>query len=214
MGAPARRGEQAFGGARGGEAYPAHKISLEHLTKANFGMLYRPMMIFGLHPSAFAHVVISLIAIVSGFVVVVGLLAVKPLPAWTALFLLTTGATSMTGFIFFRFHHFMPSHGVGIISLVVLAVAVLARYACQLAGASRWIYVLSAVLALYLNVFVLIVQLFAKVPALNALAPQQTEAPFVHTQLAVMAVFIVLAIIAVIRFRPSRVARWAKWVDS
>jgi hypothetical protein len=160
-------------------------------------------MIFGLPALTFAHVLISVAGIVSGFIVLFGLLAAKPLPGWTALFLLSTVATSVTGFIFFPFHHFMPSHGVGIISLVVLAVALFARYVRRLAGAWRWIYVITAVLALYLNVFVLIVQAFLKVPALNALAPKQTEPPFVHTQLVVMGLFAVLGLVAVIRFRPA-----------
>lgn len=160
-------------------------------------------MILGLPALTFAHVLISLVGIISGFIVLFGLMAAKPLPVWTALFLLTTVATSVTGFIFFPFHHFMPSHGVGIISLLVLSVALFARYVRRLADAWRWIYVISAVLALYLNVFVLIVQAFLKVPALHALAPQQTEPPFLHTQLVVLGLFVVLGLIAAIRFRPA-----------
>jgi hypothetical protein len=160
-------------------------------------------MILGLPALTFAHVLISLTGIVSGFIVLFGLIAVKPMPGWTALFLLTTVATSVTGFVFFPFHHFMPSHGVGIISLLVLSVVLFARYVRRLVDAWRWIYVIGAVLALYLNVFVLIVQSFQKVPALHALAPQQTEPPFLYAQLAVLGLFVVLGLIAVVRFRPA-----------
>ncbi len=111
-------------------------------------------------------------------------------------------ATSVTGF-FFPFHGFTPAIGVGIVSLVVLAVAIFARYSRRLAGAWRWIYVVAAMIALYLNVFVLIVQLFQKVPALKALAPTQSEAPFLVAQLVAFALFLVLTIFAAIRFRNS-----------
>ena len=127
------------------------------------------------------HVVISLIGILSGLVVMFGMLARKRFDRWTVLFLATTVATSATGF-FFPFHGFTPAIGVGIISLVVLAVAILARYVRHLAGAWRWIYVVSASAALYFNVFVLVVQLFQKVPDLKALAPTQSEPPFAATQ--------------------------------
>src|SRR5207245_4727097 len=126
---------------------------------------------------------------------------------WTALFLATTVATSVTGFAF-PFDHLLPSHKVGIISLVVLAVAILARYAFHLAGAWRRIYVITAIAALYLNVFVGVVQSFLKVPALHALAPKQTEPPFMVTQLVILAIFILFGIIAAKRFHyePFRVA--------
>ena len=146
------------------------------------------------------HVVISLIGILSGLVVMFGMLARKRFDRWTVLFLATTVATSATGF-FFPFHGFTPAIGVGIISLVVLAVAILARYVRHLAGAWRWIYVVSASAALYFNVFVLVVQLFQKVPALKALAPTQSEPPFAITQLIVLTVFVLLAIAASIKFR-------------
>jgi hypothetical protein len=153
------------------------------------------------------HVVISLLGILSGFVVVFGLLARKRLDGWTAFFLVTTVATSVTGF-FFPVHYFMPSHAAGIVSLIVLAVAIYARYNRALAGGWRKTYVISAVIALYLNVFVGIVQAFQKVPALKALAPTQTEPPFKLAQLVVLAFFVVLAIVATIRFRtePDRAA--------
>ena len=148
------------------------------------------------------HVAISLVGIASGFAVLFGLLAGKRLDGWTKLFLITTVATSVTGF-FFPFHGFTPAIGVGIISLVVLAVAIFARYGRNLAGSWRWIYVVAAMIALYLNVFVGIVQAFQKVPALKAIAPMQTEPPFAVTQLVVLVLFILIGIVAAIRFRPE-----------
>jgi hypothetical protein len=158
-------------------------------------------MILGMTTSTFTlvHVVLSLVGIASGLVVAYGLLAAKRLDGWTALFLATTVATSVTGFGF-PFDHFLPSHKVGIISLVVLTIAILARYAFHLVGGWRRIYVISAVTALYLNVFVGVVQAFLKVPALKALAPKQTEPPFLVTQLAVLVIFIVITILAAKRF--------------
>jgi hypothetical protein len=146
------------------------------------------------------HVVISLLGIGSGLVVMFGLLAAKRLNGLTAFFLITTVATSVTGF-FFPFHGFTPAIAVGIISLVVLALAIAARYARHLHGSWRSIYVINAMIALYLNVFVLIVQLFQKVPALKSLAPTQTEPPFLVAQLLTLTLFIVLAILATIRFQ-------------
>jgi hypothetical protein len=157
-------------------------------------------MIFDIKTFTIIHVVISLIGIASGFVVMYGLLAGKRLNGWTALFLASTVATSLTGFGF-PFDHLLPSHKVGIISLFVLALAILARYGLHLAGRWRWVYVVCAVVALYLNVFVGIVQSFQKVPALKALAPTQSETPFLVTQLFVLALFVALAIVAAIRFR-------------
>jgi hypothetical protein len=147
--------------------------------------------------------VISLIAIVSGLVVIFGMLLGRPLDGWTALFLATTAATSVTGF-FFPFHGVTPAIVVGAISLVILAVAGLARYSRHLAGPWRWIYVVTAVVALYFNVFVLVVQLFQKIPALKALAPTQSEPPFAVSQLIVLIAFVVLGISAVRRFRVDK----------
>jgi len=110
----------------------------------------------------------------------------------------------VTGF-FFPFHGFTPAIALGIMSLIVLAVAIFARYPCQLAGHWRWIFVASAVIALYFNVFVGIVQAFEKIPALNALAPTQTEPPFKLTQLVVLVLFVLITIVAAIRFRPEPV---------
>ena len=146
------------------------------------------------------HVALSLMGIGSGFIVLFGMIAGKRLDGWTALFLATTVATSVTGFGF-PVEHFMPSHAIGIISLVVLAVAIFAGYFRHLAGAWRWIYVVSAVVAQYLNVFVLIVQAFRKVPALNSIAPTQSEPSFLIAQLVVMAIFIALGVAAVKGFR-------------
>jgi len=158
-------------------------------------------------PFTAAHVVISFAAIGSGLVVIYGLISGKRLDTWTAFFLASTVATSVTGF-FFPFERFLPSHGVGIVSLIVLAVAILARYPRHLAGAWRLAYVFCAVIALYLNVFVLIAQLFLKVPALKDMAPTQSELPFLLAQLAVLALFVVIAITAAIKFRnePVRTA--------
>lgn len=150
------------------------------------------------------HVGLSLVGIGSGFVVVFGLIAGKRLDGWTALFLATTAATSLTGFLF-PFHKLLPSHVVGIVSLVVLAIAILARYARHLTGAWRWIYAVNVVVGLYLNVFVLVAQAFQKVPALKAMAPTESEAPFVVAQLVVMALFVVLGISAVKGFHAEPV---------
>jgi K+-transporting ATPase A subunit len=157
-------------------------------------------MFSNLSPFTKLHVVISLIGIMSGLVVLFGLLAGRRLNGWTALFLVSTLLTSVTGF-FFPFHGVTPAIVVGIISLVLLAVAMVARYARHLGGAWRWIYVLTAMISLYLNVFVLVVQLFQKVPALKALAPTQSEPPFAVTQLVVLVLFVALTITAAIRFR-------------
>ncbi len=162
------------------------------------------MQILGLSLSAFTtlHVVLSLIGILAGVVVLCGMLAGKRLLVWTALFLASTVLTSVTGFLF-PFSQLLPSHVVGIISLVVLALAVLALYVYRLEGAWRWIYVVSASIALYLNVFVGVVQAFQKLAFLQPLAPTQSEPPFVVTQLAVLAIFIVLTLLAVRSFHPA-----------
>jgi hypothetical protein len=161
-------------------------------------------MIWGMSAGTFTlvHVVISLIGIFSGFVVVSGLLRSNRSAGWTAVFLVTTILTSVTGFGF-PFDHFLPSHWVGVISLVVLAVALLALYAFHLSGPWRWIYVVTAMLALYLNVFVAVVQSFLKVSFVKPLAPTQSEPPFLVAQVVVMVIFIALGVIAAKRFHPS-----------
>jgi hypothetical protein len=151
------------------------------------------------------HVAISLVGILSGIVVVIGLLTAKRFDRWTALFLLSTLATSVTGF-FFPFRGLTPAIIVGILSIVLLAGAIVARYARGLVGAWRPVYVVTAIIALYLNVFVLIVQLFQNVPSLKALAPTQTEPAFLVTQLAALLVFVALTIAATIRFRVESVS--------
>lgn len=147
------------------------------------------------------HTLISLIAIFTGLIVLFGLLRSERLDGWTKWFLITAVATTVTGF-FFPFHGLTPAFKLGIISAVVLAITIYARYSKNLTGPCRWIYVIGAVSSLYFNVFVLVVQLFEKVPALHAMAPTQTEQPFKLTQLVVLAFFMLFTIIAAIRFRP------------
>ena len=154
----------------------------------------------------FLHVLVSLVGIGSGFVVMSGLLNSRDRAVWTAVFLSTTVVTSVSGFGF-PVDHLLPSHVVGIVSLVVLTVAIVARYALHLRGAWRWIYVVGAAVALYLNVFVGVVQAFLKVPVLHAMAPRQTELPFLVAQLVVLASFIALTIAAARRFGSGSPAR-------
>jgi hypothetical protein len=166
-------------------------------------------MIWGLTTSAFTElqVALSLVGIGTGLVVRFGLLAGKLLRGRTGFFLATTILTSVTGFGF-PFDHLLPSHKVGVVSLFVLTVAIAALYAARLAGAWRRIYAICSVLALYLNVFVLVVQLFLKVPALKAIAPTQKEPSFLITPLAGLIVLGVLAALSAVRFRaePIRAA--------
>lgn len=154
------------------------------------------------------HVVLSLIGIGAGFVVISALLASKRPDGWTRLFLTTTVATSVTGF-FFPFHGFTPAIGFGIVSLIVLTIAILALYRFRLAGGWSRTYAISAVVAQYLNFFVLVVQLFQKVPALEELAPTQSEPPFQITQLVVLVLFAALGARAAMKFRgePPPVAK-------
>jgi hypothetical protein len=164
-------------------------------------------MILGMSTATytFLHVLISLIGIGSGLVVMFGFITGKRLDTLTAVFLTTTALTSVTGFGF-PFDHLLPSHKLGIISLVVLAIAIPARYVFHLAGSWRWIYVVGASMALYLNVFVLIAQLFMKVPALKTLAPAQSEPPFLVAPILVLLIFVGLTILAAKRFhlQPAR----------
>jgi hypothetical protein len=164
-------------------------------------------MILGMSIPSFTllHVIITLIAIASGLIVVGGMFASHRLPGTTAVFLLTTVLTSVTGFLF-PIRGFTPGLGVGIVSCVILAIALYAYYGKYLAGAWRWIYVVTAIAALYFNVVVLIVQSFQKVAALAALAPTQSDPPFVITQVVVMVIFILIGIFAAVKFRPMRPA--------
>lgn len=164
-------------------------------------------MILGMSTGSFTlfHVAISLIAIACGVVVAIGMWRAQRMPLWTTVFLVTTVATSVTGFLFHS-KTFGPPHVVGVISLVILALALVALYGYRLTGAWRWIYVASALAAFYLNVFVAVVQAFQKLPFLNALAPKGSEPPFAITQLLVLAGFIALGVIAARRFHPGEPA--------
>jgi len=163
-------------------------------------------MVLGLSLQDFTtlHVAISLIAIVTGLIVVWGILHAQRMPAMTALFLATTVLTSATGFLF-PVTAFTPALGVGIVSIAVLAAALLALYAFDLNRAWRWVYVVAAVFALYFNVFVLVVQGFLKVPALHALAPNGNEPAFIVAQTLVLLLFAWLGTLAVRRFHPELV---------
>jgi hypothetical protein len=163
-------------------------------------------MSFDLPTFTLGHVVISVLGIIAGLVVVGGLIAGARLDGWTAFFLLTTILTSVTGFGF-PFTGVAPPHVVGALSLVLLAVCLAARYGKQLEGRWRATYVVTAVVALYLNVFVLLVQLFVKTPALAQLAPTQQELPFAPTQALVLAVFVGLGWAALRGFRVGRALR-------
>jgi hypothetical protein len=146
------------------------------------------------------HVILSLAGIGAGFAVIYGFLTAKRLEEWAAVFLATTVLTSVTGF-FFPVDHLTPGHAIGILSLLALGPALWARYRVHMAGRWRTTFVLCSVIAQYLNFAVLIIQLFLKVPALQALAPTQAEPPFLATQLVVLAIFVGLAIACVRRFR-------------
>jgi len=161
-------------------------------------------MILGLSTSTFTliHVILSLVGILAGAIVLLGMLASKRPNAWTKIFLATTVLTSVTGFGF-PGDQILPSHIVGVISLVVLAIAIVARYLYRLDGKWRWIYVAGVVVSLYFNVFVGVVQAFGKLPFLSALAPTQSEPPFVVTQVVVLLIFVGLGIAALRSFHPG-----------
>jgi hypothetical protein len=161
-------------------------------------------MILGLSMSTFTlvHVVLSLIGIFSGMIVLLGMLHGQSSGGWTALFFATTVLTSVTGFLF-PSTSFTPGQVVGSASLVVLAVALIALYGYHLHGSWRWIYVAGAVLALYLNIFVGVAQAFQKLPFLQALAPTQSEPPFLVAQLIVVVLLAALGIAAVRKFHPK-----------
>jgi hypothetical protein len=164
-------------------------------------------MVIGLSLAAFTilHVLISLVAIAAGIVVVAGMLRADRLPGWTAIFLALTMLTSLTGFLF-PIKDFTPALGTGIVSVAILLVALWALYGGHLTGAWRWIYVVSAVAALYLNVLVLIVQAFLKVPPLHALAPKGSEPPFMAAEALALIVFALLGLLALRRFYPPKPA--------
>jgi hypothetical protein len=163
------------------------------------------IMVLGMSLATFTmvHVIISLIGIVSGVIVLFGILGSQRQPGMTAIFLLFTILTSATGFLF-PFTQLLPSHMIGILSLVLLAIACIALYGMKLSGAWRWIYAVTALLSLYFNVFVLVIQSFLKIPALTALAPGNPPSgpAFAVVQGLVLLFFIVVIIGAVKRFRP------------
>jgi hypothetical protein len=161
-------------------------------------------MVFGMSLATYTqiHVVISLIGIGSGLIVVFGMLGGKRMDGMTALFLITTVLTSVTGF-FFPFHGVTPGIILGILSLIVLALCIPARYSFHLAGKWRATYVITAVIALYFNCFVLIAQSFQKIPALHALAPKGNEPPFLIAEGILLILFIVLGIQAVKKFHSA-----------
>jgi hypothetical protein len=162
-------------------------------------------MVLGMSLATFTlvHVLISLVGVVAGLVAMVGLLKSNPLRGWTSVFLATTILTSVTGF-FFPVEKLLPSHIIGILSLVLLAIACFALYGQKLAGSWRWVYVVTAMVSLYLNVFVMVIQSFLKVPPLHALAPSvpPSEPPFAIVQGIVLVFFIVVIVAAIRKFRP------------
>jgi hypothetical protein len=161
-------------------------------------------MILGMPTATFTalHVAISLVGIGSGLVVMYGFFNANRMDRWTQLFLATTALTSLTGFLFPN-EHITPGIVIGILSMIILAVATGARYGLRMRGVWRPAYVISAAIALYFNVFVFVVQSFEKVPALRALAPTQKEPPFAIAQLLVLILFVVATVFAVKRFRPD-----------
>lgn len=163
-------------------------------------------MIFGMTPFTLFHVALSLIGIASGLIVLRGLLASKPLNGWTSTFLVTTAATSLTGFLF-PFHGITPAIVLGVLSLFALAAAVAGLYRFRLVGPWRWVFVVGSVAALYFNVFVFIVQAFVKLPVLHALAPTAPPSGpvFGAVQGLILVAFVVMGVLAVRRFRPSSV---------
>jgi len=159
-------------------------------------------MFFGLTPFTFFHVLITLVGIASGLIVLFGMLGNHRMNGMTATFLVVTVATSVTGFLF-PIHGLTPALILGMMSMVVLAIAIVARYAFAMRGAWRWIYVVTAVVAQYFNSFVLIVQSFLKIPSLHALASQGNEPPFAIVQGTVLLFHVVIGYLAVRRFRPT-----------
>lgn len=162
-------------------------------------------MIIGLSITAFTtiHVIIAFVALASGVVVLVGMLGAHRMPGWTALFLITTILTSVTGFMFPMTNGFTPALGIGIASMVVLVIALLALYGKHLAGGWRTTYVVTAVAALYVNFVALVAQSFAKVAVLHPLAPTQSEPPFLIAQSLLLVIFAIVGTLATRRFRST-----------
>lgn len=161
-------------------------------------------MVLGMSIATFTivHVIISLIAIAAGAVACARMLEGRRLDTWNSVFLLFTVLTTVTGFLF-PITVFTPALGVGIVSMIILAIALFALYVGHLAGAWRWIYVASALFAFYLNVFVLVVQSFQKISFLNKFAPTGSEPPFAVVQGVVLLGFILLGFLVLKRFRPA-----------
>jgi hypothetical protein len=159
-------------------------------------------MLLGLSPFTWFHTIISLIALVAGFPVLFGLIVGRLRSGWALVFLVTAVATDITGFMF-PFDKVLPSHILGVISLVVLALAIFAQYSFHLVGAWRWIYAASIAAAQFFLVFVTIAQAFGKFPALHALAPTQSEPPFAIAEGIALLVFIALGVVAARKFRPG-----------
>jgi hypothetical protein len=164
-------------------------------------------MMLGLSLSAFTtlHVIISLVGIAAGMGMLLAMLQNRRSERWTAVFLATTVVTGVTGFMF-PYHGFLPSHAFGVVSLVVLAAAIAAFYPQRLVGPWRPAFIVSALLALYLNAFVAIVQAFQKIPFMRVFAPTQTEAPFAIAQLVLLIAFLGLGFLALRQFRPQHAA--------
>lgn len=162
-------------------------------------------MIFGMSLATYTtlHTILSLVGIAAGLIALFGMLGGRLLKGWTWLFLFTTVLTSVTGYGF-PVTGIMPSHIFGAISLVVLAAALYALYGKRLSGAWRWIYIVTAVIALYLNSFVGVVQAFQKIPSLHTFAPTQSEPPFQIAQLATLLIFLVCGFLAIRKFHPER----------
>jgi hypothetical protein len=157
-------------------------------------------MVLGMTTFTAIHVLLSLIGIVSGLVVLFGLISANAMNRWTLIFVVTTLATSVTGF-FFPFHRFTPALGVGILSMFILLAAIIAHYLFHLSSAWRWVYIVGTIVALYFNSFVLVVQAFLKVAELHMLAPTGSEPPFVLAQALVLAFYLVTGALAVKGFR-------------
>jgi len=182
---------------------PPQKLYIEDLRRiVPFARRKATKMILGMSTPLFTqiHVIISLIAIGSGFIVAFGMIAGRLLPRWTALFVVTTVLTSVTGF-FFPIHGVTPGIVLGVVSLAVLLFVILARYSKHLSNSWRRTYVITAMIALWLNFFVLIAQSFQKIPALHTLAPTGTEPAFKISQLIALILFVTLTILADKKFR-------------
>jgi hypothetical protein len=162
----------------------------------------------GLTTFTLLHTIISIIGILSGLVVLLAVLAGRLKSRFTSLFLWTTVATSISGFMF-PVHKFLPSHVVGTLSLIVLVITIPALYVFHLSGGWRRVYIVGATIALYFNVFVLVVQSFLKVPFLHKLAPSGSEPAFIIAQTIVLALFVYLGIVALRKSRKSAVLSMA-----